>query len=195
MADTYQGYQVTTANADLPITMEMVRTHLRLDDITSEDVVIQSYVQAAASYIEKMYGVALLTQTIKEYHAGFPTDDNIGINLRISPVISITSVKYIDDNGTEQTWSNTLYATGIVRQTAFVIPKHNQSWPKSQSLPNSVVIEYQAGFGDGPAFIPQTIKQAILLMVGDMDQNREDNVVRLPRASEMLLAGWFKFSA
>ena len=195
MTPTYQGYQVTTANADLPITMEMVRAHLRLDDITSEDALVQSYLLAAASYVEKTYGIALLTQTIKEYHAGFPDDDNVGINLRISPVLSITSVKYTDNNGAEQTWSNTLYTSGIVRQTAFVIPKQNQSWPQSQTLPNSVVIEYQAGFGDGPAFIPTAIKQALLLMVGDMDSKREDNVIQLPRASELLLAPWYRFSS
>jgi hypothetical protein len=53
MTQTYQGYAVTTANADLPITMEMVRAHLRLDDITSEDALVQSYLLAAASYVEK----------------------------------------------------------------------------------------------------------------------------------------------
>ena len=53
----YKAYAITTANLDLPVTLDGVKRYLRMDDLSHEDETIQALVMAAASHIEKQYGL------------------------------------------------------------------------------------------------------------------------------------------
>jgi uncharacterized phiE125 gp8 family phage protein len=52
---------------------------------------------------------------------------------------------------------------------------------------NDVTITYTAGYGSDASSVPGQIKQAILLMITDAYDNRQDYVKKLPTASEYLL--------
>lgn len=193
---TYRAYEVTSANSELPVTIETVRYHLRNEDLTFDDDLLRIYIKAACNYVERTYGLALLTQTIKQYHAEFPGHSNAPILLRIAPLISVTSIVYTDSAGVTQTWSGAEYTSGRYDLGGFIVPNSNYTWPGSvATLPNAIAVTYQAGFGAKPSNIPPAITQAILLLVGDMYSRREDSVQAMPRASESLLAQWTRFAA
>ena len=80
--------------------------------------------------------------------------------------------------------------------TATVKPAVESVWPDTQSgAYGAVTVVYVAGYSlptDSPDLIPTPIKQAVLLMVGDMYENREETVVgqtvaTLPLTAERLL--------
>ena len=193
---TYKAYTVHTPATELPVSLEQVRYHLRNEDMRFDDDLLAAYIRAACGYVERTYGLALLTQTIKQYHDGFPSGCNTPLLLRIAPMVSITSITYTDTDGATQTWTSSEYTSGRLDLGGFIVPSINYSWPSSVAmLPNAVTVTYQAGFGAKPSTLPAQVTQAILLMVGDMYQKREDSVVSLPRASEHLLLPWMRWAA
>lgn len=193
---TYRAYHVETPNAELPVTLEQVRYHLRNEDMHFDDALLTAYIRAAAGYIERVYGLALLTQTIKQYHSEFPSGSNTPLLLRIAPLASITSIVYTDSAGVSQTWTASEYISGRLDLGGFVVPAIGYSWPGSvATLPNAVTVTYSAGFGAKPSTLPFPITQAILYMVADMYTRREDSVVSLPKASEHLLLPWYRWAA
>lgn len=193
---TYKAYYVSTPATELPVTLEQVRYHLRNEDMHFDDALLTAYIRAAAGYIERVYGLALLTQTIKQYHSEFPCGSNTPLLLRIAPLASITSIVYTDSAGVSQTWTASEYTSGRLDLGGFVVPGIGYSWPGSvATLPNAVTVTYSAGFGAKPSTLPFPITQAILYMVADMYTRREDSVVSLPKASEHFLLPWYRWAA
>lgn len=192
---TYRAYQVTGPNTELPVTLDMARAHLRNEDLRYDDDYLMGAIRAAGAIVEKQYGLALLTQTVKQYHQAFPCSPDAPLLLRIAPLINVTSIEYVDSAGDTQTWSNTEYAAGHFNQTAFIIPKTNSTWPSGlANIPNAVTITYTAGFGPKASNIPHDIRSALLLAIGALYENREDSPSTLTTAAENILMPYYKFS-
>lgn len=192
---TYRSHKVTAPNTELPVTLDQARMHLRNEDLRYDDDYLKSLIRAAGMAVEKQYGMALLTQTIEQYHQGFPCGPDAPLLLRIAPLLNVTSISYIDSAGDTQTWDSSEYASGHYDQTAFIIPKIGYSWPAaSNHLPNSVTVTYTAGFGAKASSVPDNIRSALLLIIGALYENREDSPSTLPMASENLLRPYYRFS-
>lgn len=192
---TYTAYQVTATSSELSVTLEMARAHLRNEDLRYDDEYVSALIRAAAAGVEKNYGLALLTQTIRQTHSAFPATSDTPLLLRIAPLISVTSIGYIDSAGNTQTWSASEYASGHYNQTAFIIPKTGYTWPSGLAVrPDAVFITYQAGFGSKASNVPADIRSALLLQVGYLYDNREDAPQTLITAADNLLRPWYRFS-
>ena len=188
-------YKITAPSAILPVSIEEARQQLRNEGGTFDDDYIESLIWAAAASIEQQYGLALIETTVEQYHTGFPDSSDQGIYLRIAPLLSVESIAYTDTAGAAQTVTIADYTNGGINGYPFVIPKINTEWPTDTARkPNAVTVTYTAGFGDAAADVPKSIKQAILLMVADLYQNREDRPDTMPRASEALLRPYYRYS-
>lgn len=193
---TYRSYEVTVPNTELPVTIEQARFHLRNEDLHFDDDLLRAYIKAASRYVERTYGLALLTQTVKQYHCAFPANADTPLLLRIAPLLAITSIQYYNSAGALTTWPSDQYKTGTYNLSGFVVPKTGYAFPTDvENKPNAVIITYTAGFGSKPSSIDDNILQALRLMLTDMYQRREDTVVALPKASEVLLQSWYRFAA
>lgn len=191
---TYTAYKVTVPNTELPVLLETARAHLRADD-RYDDEYLKGVILAAASNVEKQYGLALLTQTVKQYHRGFPLSPDTPLLLRITPLVSVTSIEYVDTAGDTQVWNNAEYSFGHYNQTAFITPKVGHAWPGNVgNQPNAVTVTYQAGFGPKASNVPADIRSALLLMIGSMYENREDAPATLPTAAQNILLPYYRFS-
>jgi uncharacterized phiE125 gp8 family phage protein len=120
-----------------------------------------------------------------------------------APVQKIVSLKYYDSAGVERTWDPVNYIIDTDSEPARITPGWGQFWPPWQLRENAVTITFKAGYGekvgdDDPtdeasvAAVPQTIKQAILLLVGHWYENREAVVIgpaptSIPMAVDALL--------
>lgn len=194
-ANTYTSCQVTATSAELPVTLELARAHLRNEDLRFDDEYVSAVIRAAAANIEKQYGLALLTQTIRQTHSAFPASSDTPLLLRIAPLVSVTSIAYIDSAGNTQTWSSAEYASGRYDLTAFIIPKTGYTWPSGLAVrPDAVVVTYQAGFGTKASVLPADIRSALLLQIGYLYENREDAPQTLITAADNLLRPWYRFS-
>ena len=194
---TYSAHLITAKSAELPVMLEMTRAHLRNEELRFDDEYVRGLIWGASDAVEKQYQLALLTQTVVQYHRCFPCGSDTPLLLRIAPLISVTSIGYIDSGGNSQVWDATQYVTGRFNDTSFIVPKIGYSWPTdvAPNYPNAVTVTYQAGFGANASFVPTNIRSALLLMIAKMYEKREDPTAALPQASEHLLRPYDRFSA
>ena len=112
------------------------------------------------------------------------------IVLPYPPLKSITSIKYYDAAGSQQTWSTDNYRDLTYHnQKGYIEIKDGSTMPTLEDRADAVEIKFKCGYGtssDGTD-IPEAIKTAVLLILGRMYELREDSVSKLPKASEYLL--------
>ncbi len=176
------AYSVTTIPASEPITTAEAKTHLRVD-VSAEDTYIDTLVTAARSWCEKYTNRALITQTITETFDTFPPVGE-SLILTVGKVASVTTLKYYT-GGVLTTWNASNYIVDAQGEQARISEALDITWPDIDDRVNAVEVVYVVG--TVAASVPAPIKQAILLMVGYFDQNREDTVKKFPSQVEWLL--------
>jgi uncharacterized phiE125 gp8 family phage protein len=104
---------------------------------------------------------------------------------------SITTVKYTDTDGAQQTLSDTLYTVVTNTEPGYIIPAYNQDWPDIRDVPDAVEVRFIAGYGLASTDVPQDMRHAILLLIGTWDENTEDvqpfNLNQIPFGVKALL--------
>lgn len=164
--------RVKTPPAFEPLTLEEVKLHCRLDETdVTEDSLIADLILAAREHAEARINRALLTQTIQLVLDAWPSG---AIELPRPPVQSISSITYTDYLGAAAVVDTSTYYLDDENEPALIALKYGQAWP-SATLRSSgaVVIEYVAGYGDESTDVPQSILQAMLLLVGYWYETRE----------------------
>jgi len=172
-----------TAPASEPVTLAEAKAHLRVGG-TTDDTYINTLITAARQWAEMHMGRICITQTITEKWDWFPV--GCVMDLRWVPVQSFTSVGYLDSNGDTQTWDASKYAVDTIAQPCRIAPKYGETYPQTRAQINAVTLSYVAGYASA-GDVPTPIKQAILLMVGEMYEQRETSVKQLPTSVEYLL--------
>lgn len=163
--------QIVTPAAAAVIATSDVKVHLRVDHST-EDTYIGALVTAATKHCEEILSRALITQTLALYLDGFPLCRQIDLR---APLQSVTSVAYVDDAGDSQTFSSSNYHVDTKTTPGRIVLDDTATWPSTDDRPNAVTITYIAGYGGTSAAIPDDIKQAIYLIVGEWYRNRENS--------------------
>ncbi len=158
-----------------PVTLEEAKAHLRLEG-GADDAYVTALIQAARERAELFLRRALITQAFEYTLDGFPTAP--AIDLPRPPLQSVESIQYIDTAGNVQTLAPEDYvvdtSSGEIGRVALA---WNWFWPIARGSINSVVIKFTAGYGDSPEDVPQAIRQAILIEISNLYENREDVIV------------------
>ena len=177
---------VITAATSEPLTTAEVKNFLRVDS-SDEDTLIGVLITAARTMAEQYTRRILMTTTIEEFFDGFPDyrnpKDKDILYLSRGPIQSITSVKYVDSLGTEQTVSSDNYRTDLVSEPARIVSENG--WSATKDTVNAVVVRYVVGYSSA-SDVPAALRQGMLLVISEMYENRMDTVKRLPTASEYL---------
>jgi uncharacterized phiE125 gp8 family phage protein len=162
--------KLITAPSTNPVDSATVKAHLRVIG-SSEDSLIDLYTGAATSALDGpngLLGRALVTQTWEYSLDSFPSE---AIQIPLPPLQSVTSIKYIDTAGAEQTLLNTRYTVDTSGDPGWVIVDAD-GWPDTFDTANAVVIRFVCGYGVATA-VPAPIRAAILLHAGDLFENRQ----------------------
>lgn len=159
--------KIITKPASEPIDLATAKAHLRVD-VTDDDTLITGLIAAARQGAEHLTGRALMQQTWELALDEF--EDSI--SLVKAPYVSISSFKYTDTNGVEQTLTSSDYIVNDYKEPARISPAYGTSWPSTRDQENAVRIRFVAGYADA-ASVPQEIKQWMLLRIGVMYENRE----------------------
>ena len=166
------GLTISSAPAAEPITAAEAKTHLRVSH-SSDDLYITALRKAARHQAEAFLNRSIITQTWVYSLDDFPMGGIIEIP---RPTLqSVSSITYKDGNGTSQTLPTTVYGVKTSDFPGFVYLKDGQSWPPVYNEPLNVEITFISGFGD-EATIPFDIKQALLVMVADMYDQRQSEI-------------------
>ncbi len=169
---------------------------------TTSDPLLSMFVSAARMYAENITRRALITQSWKLVLDSFPMPAmNISsanwygpqwgvgpgplsvtmpdgrtlyeIYLPMAPLQTVESIKYLDQNGVQQTLDPGQYKVDAVSEPGRLTPAYGCTWPATQNTASAVEIAYTCGFGAAAA-VPAGIKQWILMRIGSMYEFREE---------------------
>lgn len=150
----------TSNPSGLPVSVAEVKSRLRMaacETAFDDDIELQIY--AAAEQLEKDSQRQILSATYEHSQDCFSDQ----IRLKMRPVTSVTSVTYLDTDGTSQTLDSADWRFDQSRQC--VLPAVGESFPSTISDPNAVTVTYSAGYGSDSGCLPRLIKQCIILAV------------------------------
>lgn len=191
---------LVSAPAVEPLTAAEAKARLNIGDEVS-DPVVSALITAARLMFDgssAAYGRALITQTWDltldrfDCYPGRPLEtgfhpgvldsywsqyrsSNRGIVIPLSPLQSVTSIKYLDTDSAEQTLdpSNYLVQKG---EPSRIVLSTTGSWPSTAAVPNAVTVRFVAGYGDAGADVPETARMAIALQVSHLRSLAQRNL-------------------
>lgn len=175
--------KLITAPTVEPISLAEARMHLRLTATGSpashpEDAWITKNITVVRESLdgrEGLLGRCLVPQTWEYSLDDFPANE---IRIPLPPLISLTSIKYDDTDGVEQTVSSADYTVDgddpSVR--AWVLPLSTVTWPDTLDSVNTVRLRFEAGYIGGTpedgSGVPTRIYQAMLIMLSHLYEHR-----------------------
>ena len=169
------------------ISRSAMKLHLKVD-YTDDDDLIDQLILAATEWCQNFQNRIYVTTTKTDYLDSFPTT----IRPRWSPLSSVTSIKYLDEDGVQQTLSSSLYRVDTNSEPGRITVAYNESWPTIREVTNTIEVEYEAGYG-AAADVPDDVVAAIKLLVGHWYEHRESHtdgfqVKEVPMAVGALVA-------
>lgn len=163
-----------------PLTLEEAKVHLRVDG-SDDDAYIGALIIAAREVVEGATSRQLLPATWE-----LALDDfEASITLDKAPFKEMVSVKHIDADGTEQTIAAEGYTLDDYSNPAKLVVT---DLPTVKDTPNAVKIRFIAGSES----VPEAIKAAMKLIIGNLYENRQEVVTgtiatQLPVGVDFLL--------
>jgi uncharacterized phiE125 gp8 family phage protein len=160
-------FSVTTEPDSEPITADEVKTHSRIDT-DAEDTYIDSLITAVRQVAEPWLGRALIQQTITANLDWWPEV----VKLPRPPLISVTSIKTIDELDNKTTYdANSYYIRNEIHPGQIII-RDGQTPPiNTDRYYGGFEIVYLAGYGDSDS-VPQGIKNGLIEWVAYAYENR-----------------------
>lgn len=175
-----------------PVTVVELKSQSRIDS-HDDDVFISDLIDRAVSMIDGPRGIGhcLMPQTWRlaldsfsglgsPYStANYQYCQNLEIVIPLGPVASVSSIKYLDQSGTEQTLAADQYWVNLNRDPVRITPAYGVSWPSYRAMPGSIKIEFVAGYGSA-ALVPSKLRAAVLMLAAHWFENRSA-VIAEPR--------------
>lgn len=184
----------TPATVD-PLTVAEMKAHSRIDT-DAEDNYISALISAATQDTQAVQWRQFVNATYTLTLSGFPSCSYI--ELPRPPLSSITSLKYLDANGTQQTWDVANYRMDKSCEPGRLCLAYGASWPSIRAQSNAVEIVFVAGFGADGSAVPEIHRHSIRFKAAHWYENREPVisgtiVAEVPMAAKRLdLIGQFR---
>lgn len=173
---------VTTPPDTEPLSLTEVKLHLRLATTaagaaayTAEDDWLNRNIKSARLQAEHRTGRALITQTRTYYLDRWPDKKFIELPY---PTLQSAAITYRleGDTGYDNTLS--IVDTDIVSEPGRVILQPNETWPTEALYTDKPIkIVMVCGYGDDATDVPEDIRNAMLLMIEDVYNNRGEIVL------------------
>ena len=183
----YRSLKVDTAAASPVFTTAEAKAVLKVD-VSTDDTVIDNLVSAATESCQIYTNQYFINTVVTQYS---DTWDDF-YTLYKSPVDSITHVKYYDSDDTQQTLASSNYILGHYSQPARIGIAVGGELPNLSKRINAVEVKYTVGYGTASTDVPEGIRQAVLLTIGNWYENRQTVITgrtatELPLSSQYLL--------
>jgi len=176
-----------TAPSVEPISLTEAKAHLRIDH-TAEDDTITEMIVAARQALEDSSGLALITQSWRVALDAWP---GLFVELPKRPAQSVTEVRVTNLNGVETIIESAAYDLKSAGGLARLVKTPAAVWPTPGRLAGGIEIDYVAGYGDAAANVPRALRQALLMVIAHVYENRElmgDAGAPLPAGVDALIA-------
>ena len=206
------GLKIDTAWATNVVSIADFKLFARIDSSdTSENALIESLVFLAQDMAEAYTGRSITQQDLTLFLDRLPfySDQRLPEGVYTAPdlqanqnfivlpkpnLISVTHVKYYNNEDTASTFATTNYYVDTTSQQGRVVLKNGSSWPTASELrnANAYEIKFRAGYGNAASDVPKPLVQAIKMLALHLYENREIatsmNVNLIPNTVAMLFA-------
>lgn len=162
------GLVIQTQPTVEPVSLAEAKLHLRVIDDAQDDV-ITALIEASRIVCERYCNRAFIDTVYDLTLDEFPDT----IYLTPCPIDSVTSITYVDENGTSQTLSSALYRVDAASEPGRITPAYEQTWPSIRYITNAVTVRFKAGYGTAGTDVPETIRTAIKMTIGNFYEHRE----------------------
>jgi len=170
----------TVAPTEEPVSVGEARRFMRVDG-TDEDLMIRDFIRTATQRAETITNRQLMTATLRARFDRFQvsavpelmTRDGKAIELPAAPLVSVTSIQYVDTDGATQTWSASNYVVATDHEPGRVTRAYSVEWPTVRDIADAVTITYVAGYASA-LLVPEIAKTAIRIGVRGMYDKRDD---------------------
>lgn len=167
-----------------PLALDVIRDqHLRVTNGSVEDEYLEHLRTVSLEEAERVTRRALLPQTWVLHLDRFPCGP---IVLPKPPLIGVTSIAYVDENGDAQsldsspTWWRVEQPSGPVASKARIFPAYDEVWPSVRPGPGAVTVTFEAGYvTDGSpavALVPTPITHGRLVFIAELYKQRSESV-------------------
>lgn len=147
--------------AALAVSIEDARVAARAN-ATELDSEIEIQVRAITAVAEHLMQRSIINRTYRVTLDTFPD----AIQLPMPPVSSVTSVKYFDANGVEQTLDPAEYFVDNASEPGRIFPAPGETWPNTAAdRKNAVNVVVVCGYGQDDTTTPDEVKGYILAKV------------------------------
>ena len=173
-----------------PVSLSEAKAHLRVDT-SDEDTLISSLITAARIHVELSSSKVLITQSWKIYFDRWPSKSFCEIP--VAPLQGISAVSVFDAQDNSESVDPAGWFADTVSVTGRLVRRFAALWPDPARAANGIEIALTAGYGDTSADVPQTLRQAILLLVAHWFETREpvvlgEGAICVPLAVDALIA-------
>jgi uncharacterized phiE125 gp8 family phage protein len=161
-------WTTTVEPTTYPVTVAEVKEFARIDG-NEEDSILEAFIAAVVNNVEAYLRKALITRTIKMIMDEWNSNE---IELPMPPLISVTSVKTVDESDVETTYSSDNYYVVTESIPGRIIIKKSSTAPTNTERETAGYnIIFTAGYGNNTN-IPKQIKIAIMQWVTMIYENR-----------------------
>lgn len=158
------GLKLITAPAAEPILVadNAFDEYARIDGAASDNN-LTALIREARVETEKFLNRALITQTWELTFDKWPV---FPFRIPMAPLISVSSVKYFDSEGTENTWATTEYIVDTDSEPGRIALDYGKTLPNTTLKPiNAIKVRFDAGYGDAGSDVPDNFILAMKLYV------------------------------
>lgn len=202
---------VITGATQEPVSLAEAKAQCRVT-ASDEDGLIAGMLLAARHHCENHTHRVFSTQTLAlSIDQNWPTVFDFAtarnchrrIVLPKPPAQSVSSISYIDTTGATQALASNQYQFSKGDIHGYIDQAYGVSWPAVRCQPDAITVQFVAGYGGNPSNLPESIRQAILMLTAHFYQNREavvgvdmrNSPLELPLGVEALLShhvteGW-----
>lgn len=183
------GLTLLVPPAAEPVTRDEAKAHLRVTD-TAEDALIDRLIAVARAAAEAHTGRAFVTQSFRLARDDWP--DKLCLPLPCPPLLAINDVRLYDAEGNASIWDASSYTVDTRFTPGRLCLRSGWTWPVPGRAQGGIEIDFHAGFGAAASDVPVAIRQAVLMLVAHLYENREavagEAAVEIPSGAAALLA-------
>jgi len=157
-----------TPPASEPLSLGEVKAHLRVET-DAEDGLLAGYLAAARSTAECFLRRALIAQDWQLVLDRWPEGP---VRLPHPPLMAVEEIRVRASDGTASVVSPETYRVETRAEPGFILPGRGETWPKPGLGDSGIEIDFTAGFGESWNAVPEPVRQALLLMIAQMHEQR-----------------------
>lgn len=179
------NYSIVSQSVQEPISLDDAKNYLKIDG-TQDDELVYSIIKAARQMAENKTWVVLNPTVMRVNYDKQEVSEYIRINK--CPITSIVGVYYKDNDGATQTLAAQNYEVDLLSNP---VRLRIINMPQIGDYMNALSVEFECGY-DNNYDVPKPIIQAMKLIMGHLNENRQDVVLgssinKMPMGSEYLL--------